>query len=359
MEGEINNLILVWTTVFASLCYCHTIGKTFPSGTPTTTIARPLLIFPIICLFFVLPQNLTSINFGATTTFFISWLANFKLILFAFNKGPLYSNPPIPLHLFIPLSCFPIKLGKSDKESQESAETEKRQTSPLIYVRDAIVLAVLFRVYDYKKFINPKIILLCYCLHIYASLELLLGIFALSAKTLIRAELEPQFKDPYRATSLQDFWGRRWNLSVSNILHPTVYKPVRAYSARFVSRKWAPIPAISATFLVSGLMHELIFYNFGRVRPNGQASCFFLLHGFSLSVEIVLKHLLNGRFRVPGIVSGPLVLAYVILTSIWLFFPPFLRAKAEVKACTEVLAFVEFVINHRLVSPSDLSCPYL
>ncbi|KAK4485017.1 hypothetical protein RD792_007625 [Penstemon davidsonii] len=191
------------------------------------------------------------------------------------------------------------------------------------------------------------------------SLELLLGIFALLAKTLTRAELETQFKDPYRATSLQDFWGRRWNLSVSNILHPTVYKPVRALSARFMSRKCAPIPAILATFLVSGLMHELIFYNFGRVRPNGQALCFFLLHGFSLSVEIVLKQLLNGRFRVPGIVSGPLALAYVVLTSIWLFFPPFLRAKAEVKACTEALAFIEFVINHRLVNPSDLSCPYL
>uniref|UniRef100_A0A2N9ISK3 Uncharacterized protein n=1 Tax=Fagus sylvatica TaxID=28930 RepID=A0A2N9ISK3_FAGSY len=29
---------------------------------------------------------------------------------------------------------------------------------------------------------------------------------------LVGVELEPQFDEPYLATSLQDFWGRRWNL---------------------------------------------------------------------------------------------------------------------------------------------------
>ncbi|KAI3466520.1 hypothetical protein Pfo_023183 [Paulownia fortunei] len=354
MEGEINNLILVWTTVVASLCYCHTVGKIFPTGN-----ARRLAILPIICLFFVLPLNLTSIHFGGTTSFFIAWLANFKLMLFAFNKGPLSSNPPIPLTSFIPLACFPIKAQQSENSTSQETTAKKSHKSTLNYVTKMLILAVLIRIYDYKKYIHPHIILFFYCLHIYFMLEMLLALFAALAKALVSVELEPQFNEPYLATSLQDFWGRRWNLMVSNILHPTVYRPVGSVSSRFMARKWAPIPAVLATFLVSGLMHELVFCNFGRLRPTGEVMCFFLIHGVSLSLEIVVKKMFDGKFTLPGMVSGPLTLAYVIYTSFWLFFPPFLRAKADLKGCTESLAFIEFVKNHRLVNPSDVSCPFL
>ncbi|KZV41962.1 acyl-CoA--sterol O-acyltransferase 1-like [Dorcoceras hygrometricum] len=98
MEGEINNFILVWLTAVVSLCYCYQVGKIFP----TVSKARLLAILPVSCLFLYLPLNLTSIHLGGTTSFFISWLCNFKIILFAFNKGPLSSNPPIPLSRFIP-----------------------------------------------------------------------------------------------------------------------------------------------------------------------------------------------------------------------------------------------------------------
>lgn len=352
MEGEINNLILVWTIVVASLCYCHTVGKIFPTGN-----ARRLAILPIICLFFVLPLNLTSIHFGGITSFFIAWLANFKLMLFAFNKGPLSSNPPIPLSRFIPLACFPIKIQQSDQNS--TSQAKKSHKSPLNHVTKIMILAVIIRIYSYKEYIHPHIILFCYCLHMYFMLEMLLALFAALSKALVRVELEPQFNEPYLATSVQDFWGRRWNLMASNILHPTVYSPVRSISTRFMPRKWAPIPAVLATFLVSGLMHELILYNIGRLRPTGEVMCFFLIHGVSVSVEIVFKKICDGKFTLPGFVSGPLTLAYVIYTSFWLFFPPFLRAKADLKGCTESLAFIEFVKNHRLVNSSDVSCPFL
>ncbi|KAG8385815.1 hypothetical protein BUALT_Bualt03G0084500 [Buddleja alternifolia] len=146
---------------------------------------------------------------------------------------------------------------------------------------------------------------------------------------------------------------------VSKILHPTVYQPVRSVSVRLVGREWASIPAILVTFMVSGLMHELVIYNFGRLRPTGEMMGFFVIHGVSLSAQITAKKMLKGKFSLPGIVSGPLTLAYVIYTSFWLFFPPFLRAGVDVKRCIEYLAFMEFVKNHRLVSPSDMSCPFI
>lgn len=349
MEGEIKKFILVWSTIVASLCYCQTVGKIFPSA----TLSRRLSILPIICLFFLLPLKLTSIHLGGVTSFFIAWLASFKLILFAFNTGPLYSNPPLPLSRFIPLACFPIKIQKSDVEPNQNPK-------PRINLATKItILALLIRVYGYKDHLHPKFIWFCYCIHIYFMLEMLLAFFGALAKAVTRVELEPQFNEPYLATSLQDFWGRRWNLMVPKILHPTVFQPVRSVSARFLGGRWAAIPAVVSTFLVSGLMHELVVYNFGRVRPSGEMMGFFVLHGVSLSVEIVVKKMLPRKFWLPGVVSGPLTVAYVIWSSFWLFFPPFLRAEADLKGCTESLAFVEFLKTRRLVSPTQLTCPFL
>lgn len=346
MEGEIKNSILVWTTIVACLCYCHTASKIF-----TTGISRRLSILPIVCLFFLLPLRLTSIHIGGLTSFFIAWLASFKLILFAFQKGPLYSNPPLPLPLFIPLACFPIKI--------QQPSPNKIPKSRINSATKITILASLIQAYNYKEHIHTKIIWSFYCIHLYIMLEILLSLFGAVARALVRAELEPPFNEPYLSTSLQDFWGRRWNLMVTNVLHPTVYQPVRRVWARLVGRKWAAIPGVLATFLVSGLMHELILYNFGRVKPSGETMSFFVLHGVSLSMEIVVKKMVGGKYSLPGVVSGALTLAYVMWTSFGLFFPPFVRAKADLKGCTESLAFIEFLKTRRLVSPHQMTCPFL
>ncbi|KAG6394126.1 hypothetical protein SASPL_144705 [Salvia splendens] len=349
MEGEIKNFILVWTTVVASLCYCHAVSKHLPS---TATNLRRLAILPIAPLFWLLPLNLTSIHLGAVTSFFIAWLASFKLILFASASGPLHSTPPLPLSLFLPLACFPIK-------PQHPYTKPSPQQSHINLPTKITILALLIQVYTYKHHLHPKLIWCCYCIHIYFMLEILLSLAGSVARAFTRIEIEPQFNEPYLATSLQDFWGRRWNLMVPKTLHPTVYLPVRRAAARLTGWRWAAIPAVLATFLVSGVMHELVVYNFGRVVPTGEMLGFFLLHGVSLSAEIVVKRVVPERFWVGRAVSGPATVAYVVWSSFWLFFPPFLRAGADVKGCTESLAFVEFLKTRRLVSPADLNCPFL
>lgn len=347
--------MLVWATVLSSLYYCHTVDRIFPQG-----ILRNLAIIPIACLFFYLPLNLTTIHLGGTTCFFIAWLASFKLLLFAFNKGPLSSSSkPIPLSRFIPLACLPIKFHQPPPPSSQQYFTKKNPKSSLNYVIKIVLLALCIRVYSYKDSIPQKIIWFFYCLHIYFALELILAMVATLARGLIGVELEPQFDEPYLATSLQDFWGRRWNLMVSNILRPTIYEPVRSISTSLIGKKWSPLAAVVATFLVSGLMHELVFYNIGRLKPTGEVMCFFLLHGVCLAAEIAAKRALKGKICIPGIVSGPLTIAFVIYTSFWLFFPPFLRGRAEWKGCTESLAFVEFVRHQRLISPNNFTCPFL
>ncbi|KAF5445925.1 hypothetical protein F2P56_031598 [Juglans regia] len=370
MEGEINNFIKVWFSVFVSLSYCYAISKVVSKG-PT----RLLCVLPIVCFFIFLPLNLHSIHLGGTTAFFIGWLANFKLLLFAFGKGPLCSDDSIPLGRFVAVGCFPIQqnipskplrekptnsnpnktnpspalmshLNGHNKEQPISNKSRAGHRFPVGYAVMGLLLALLIRVYDYSEHIHPKVILLLYCLHIYLFLEVILAMIAALARALLGVELEPQFNRPYLTSSLQDFWGRRWNLMVTNILRITVYDPIRHAATRVIGHKnLTHSLAVFATFVVSGLMHELVFYYLGRLRPTWEITLFFILHGCCLTVEILLKTCFSGRWRMPRLISGPLTIGFVIVTSFWLFFPQFLRFKADERAFREYAALGEFVNN--------------
>ncbi|CAI9292476.1 unnamed protein product [Lactuca saligna] len=335
MEGEMKNFVFVWTTVLASLLFCRKISK---------------VIAP----------------------------------------GPLYSKPPLPLSKFILTACVPIKIsdksqskkistqvnGKSNPEASESEKPDKSQAnghrseigaggdskkgkkSPINYPIKFVVFVLLLKIYEYGDQLHPLMKMALFCVHIYVVLDVGLAMVAYLARAIVGFELEPQFDEPYLATSLQDFWGKRWNLMVTGILHPTVYLPVRSIFGRFLSRDLASLPAVTATFIVSGLMHELIFYYLGRLKPTWEVTWFFVIHGVLVSVELVVKRAVGGRFRLPAVVSGPLALGVVMATSFWLFFPPFLRCETELRSCKEFVAFMELVVRGRFVGPNDVSCPY-
>ncbi|XP_019169155.1 PREDICTED: acyl-CoA--sterol O-acyltransferase 1-like isoform X2 [Ipomoea nil] len=232
-------------------------------------------------------------------------------------------------------------LNHGEKPSVEISEN--RQKSGVSYAVKAVMMGLIIRIYDYSDRINPTVILIIYCLHIYLCLEIILAIVAALARAVLGLELEPQFNEPYLSASLQDFWGRRWNLMVNRILRPTVYNPVLGVSAKYLGRKWATFPAVMATFFVSGLMHELIFFYLGRARPTWEITWFFLLHGACVAVEVAVKKALRGRCRLPGMLGTILTVGFVMLTGFWLFFPQLLRCEADVKAFAEYAALGAFV----------------
>ncbi|XAR65730.1 Long-chain-alcohol O-fatty-acyltransferase [Bertholletia excelsa] len=344
LDWELRNFAKVWLSVFFSLLYCKFTAKIVPKG-----LFRLICFLPIFCLFLILPLSLHSMHLGGLSGFFIAWLANFKLILLAFDKGPL-SDPFLSLPQFIAIGCFPIKIHQTPDPKVKNAQNPppKGLKSVWNYATKGVLVALLVRIYDYSDQIHPKIILVLYCLHIYFMLEIMLALVAALARITLGLELEPQFNEPYLSTSLQDFWGRRWNLMVTRILRPTVYEPTLTVSTQIVGRKWAPLPAVFNTFLVSALMHEIIFYYLGRRQPTWEITGFFLLHGVSLLVEVSVKKLLAGRCRLPRVVSTPLTVGFVIVTGFWLFFPELLRCKADVRAFNEyaiVGAFLKDVVG--------------
>ncbi|XP_043715531.1 long-chain-alcohol O-fatty-acyltransferase-like [Telopea speciosissima] len=345
MEEEIKSFIQVWITAIISLFYCYFIAAKIPDGK-----LRLLSLLPVIYLFIVLPFNLSSIHLLGPTTFYLTWLANFKLLLFSFDQGPLsLTTQPTPSLLqFISISCLPIKIKQNPsqipklKENPSLQYTKSPQSALLMFCK-ALLLALVIRIYDYRTQLHPMVILALYCCHIYLGVEIILAIGAALARTLLGLDLEPQFDEPYLSTSLQDFWGRRWNLMVTSILRPTVYNPIRSISTSILGREWALLSALVATFLVSGLMHEVIYFYLTRVSPTWEVTWFFVLHGFCTAMEVVVKKGLKGRFELHRAISGPLTVGFVALTGYWLFFPQITRNHVDEGAIREYSILLDFV----------------
>nr|GMD10142.1 acyl-CoA--sterol O-acyltransferase 1-like [Ipomoea batatas] len=229
------------------------------------------------------------------------------------------------------------------KEKPPVEVSENRQKSAGSYALKAVLMGLVIRIYDYSDSINPTVILVIYCLHLYLFIDLILAIVAALARAVLGLKLEPTFNEPYLSSSLQDFWGSRWNLMVNRIMRPAVYSPFYDVSDKYLGRKWATYPAVIATFMVSGLMHELIYFYLGRVRPTWEITWFFLLHGACVAVEIAVKKALRGKCRLPGILGTILTLGFVTLTICWLFLPQLLRCGATVRALAEYAALGAFV----------------
>ncbi|KAI9123537.1 hypothetical protein K1719_004837 [Acacia pycnantha] len=328
MEGN------AWLQVMASLCYCFFVGKLVP---PSRSFLRLLLLLPVVCFFLHLPLNLHSLSLIGIFSFFFSWLANFKLLLFAFNKGPL-SHPSLSLPRFIALASLPI-------EFRDHNNNQIEQKSPLNYAIKPLLFVVIIKFYEFKDHFHPKLVLTLYSAHMYLTLEIILAVFAAIGRTLLGVELEPQFNKPYLASSPQDFW-KRWNVMAKNILKLAVYDPAYSISKGLVGREWASLPATFVTFVVSGLIHELIFYYLGRLRPTWEITWLLILHGLSVMAEITLKKKLSGTaVRLPRVVSGPLTIGFVLVLTYWLFFPQLLRCNLFGRALQEYAAVIAFFKN--------------
>ncbi|KAE8724392.1 Ubiquitin C-terminal hydrolases superfamily protein [Hibiscus syriacus] len=260
-----NNFINLWLCTIFTICYCYSVGKTkiIPKGTP-----RLLCFLPVVCLFLYIPLEISSLHLGFIAAFFITWLASFKLLLFAFGKGPL-SSP---------------------------------------------------------------------------SLFTFLALVATMAVALLNIELEKQFNKPYLSTSMQDFWGRRWNIMATSILQATVYEPVCDMAARFIDCRWAPLPAVFETFFMSGIMYELIFYYLVRERPTWEITWSYLIHGAWLAAEVVLKKAFR-KWLLPRVVSTLLTLRFLVITASWLFYPPVLRCKVDKRLPEEYAVLGTFLKN--------------
>nr|GMC72428.1 probable long-chain-alcohol O-fatty-acyltransferase 5 [Ipomoea batatas] len=341
-DDEMKNLTYVWISVSACLLHSYFISAKIPKGT-----LRLISLTPVFYLFTILPLFLSSAVLSAIVSFFFTWLSNFKLLLFAFDRGPLSSHmgPTKSLFLFAVMASLPIRV----KQRQSSSHRSTKKL-PLNLATETLGFAVLLQmILRYRDSVHPKLVMVAYCGLVFLMIDILVAASSFVVRGLVGLELDPPSDEPYLSGSLQEFWGRRWNLTVTNTLRLTVYGPTKEISAGVVGDEWAPLPAVLATFVVSGLMHELLFYYVTLATPSWEMTLFFVLHGICVAVEIAVKRALRDRWRLPRLVSGPLTVGFVVATSFWLFFPPLIRTGADAKVLEEFGICMEF-IKRKLLS---------
>jgi len=127
-------------------------------------------------------------------------------------------------------------------------------------------------------------------------------------------DAQPIMRAPMLATSLSEFWGRRWNLGFRQLSHSLIFQPIR--------RRLGPPAATLAAFFVSGLIHDLVISlpaGGGYGLPTG----YFVLQGIGVLVE---RSALGKR---AGIGSGVRGWVFTLLLTagpaFWLFHPVFVR----------------------------------
>jgi hypothetical protein len=124
----------------------------------------------------------------------------------------------------------------------------------------------------------------------------------------------PLMRNPIRATSLAEFWGRRWNTAFHELASRFTFKPLRS--------TMGATGASLTTFIASGLIHELVISvpaGGGYGLPTG----YFVLQGLGMAGErsaigrrLGLGHGWRGWLFTALATAGPVF---------WLFPPPFVR----------------------------------
>ncbi|KAI3851030.1 hypothetical protein MKX03_014455 [Papaver bracteatum] len=374
VNDEIRNFIKVWFYAILSLVYCYyVVSKLIPKG-----ILRLIFLLPVFYLFTILPLSLNSLHLGVSSVFFLTWVGNFKLFLFSFNLGPLCApcavahppdrvcsspssstDPSKSILLFLCLAFLPIRI----KPNTSTTLPKTKEYYPYKEIGlQVLILTVLIRIYDHREFLHPNVILVFYYLHIYIGAEIALAISGALGRIILGQELEPPFDKPYLSSSLQQFWGRRWNLMVTGILRSTVYDPVCRFFTPVSGKTWAQLLGVFLAFVVSGVVHEAVFYYLTRAHPTWEVTWFFVLHGICTIIEVVIKKWLNtsrsSRWVLNRWVSRIMTVGFVIVTGIWLFTPQLIRNGVDTKVLHEYRNFGEYVIkrfhkflhymNHRL-----------
>lgn len=318
-------LIIVWVSVIVSLTYCRVVTARLPPGK-----RRLVSLLPVLYGFAVLPLYTSSMFFTAVNALFITWLSTFKLLLFAFNRGPIASPPSSDsLPVFIAMAALPFTIAAEPRRKGKALPLNLATEIPLA----AVIISV---VYDHKDNLSLYILLPLYVCLMFLLVDFLVELSSFAAGVLLGLELEPASDEPYLSTSVREFWSRRWNITVGRILREAVYQPVRSVAEPAVGRGWAALPAVVATFVVSGLMHELILWYMIRAPPSWEMTMFFVVQGAGVVAESALEiGLAENKWRVPPWVRRPLSLGFVAATGFWLFFPPLMRNGVDTQVIGE------------------------
>ncbi|EME31208.1 uncharacterized protein Gasu_14540 [Galdieria sulphuraria] len=178
---------------------------------------------------------------------------------------------------------FPLTMNDNlDKEKVS-------ETTSQFLSRFALKLVLVWGFVNSLVFIPSSLIChIIYAFLLYLFCSLLLDLCAAICKPWF--PLDIHFDKPFLSNSLSDFWSRRWNVQAAKTLYYTVYLSICPNNQRYP--QWRKLVAVISTFMVSGIMHELLLFRINGT-VTGHWFIFFSLHGFLLVIEKIGKKVIK------------------------------------------------------------------
>lgn len=122
------------------------------------------------------------------------------------------------------------------------------------------------------------------------------------------------FRSPYKSRSLNEFWGKRWNMAFSEMTTLIAYRPLKS--------KLGNTAAMLISFLLSGILHEIAI-SLPVKTGYGLPLLYFALHGIVMYAESRSKFV--QKILANKILSHAWVLGWLILPIHLLFHPAFME----------------------------------
>lgn len=321
-------------------------------ATPRATLAeRAFFATPALALYSLLPLAFSPTSEVITTavvTFALLWLAAFKTIGAVVGRGPLtdggaWSPAQFAFALLLPVTVH-VPSGKAQSPSKMRRVPSRSRVSEAVdpplsprrvraFLGKLALLTFTAGGLSSSSFFPPGFVTAAaYVFALYALLGCVFDVSHVVSAHTVGLTLTPHFDAPFLASSYGDLWGRRWNLVAGHALRFLVFDavvdgslvpprtpPPRASRARRAA-------AVTAAFVVSGLIHELILlYIHPGVSPYaGFWFLYFTSQAGFLVVESAVARAWTGAGLPPpprvvanaSVVGGGLAIAHA------LFLPP-------------------------------------
>lgn len=147
----------------------------------------------------------------------------------------------------------------------------------------------------------------------------LVGLLAVGLFRSVPASWFPLYDHPWRATSLHDFWGRRWHQILRHM-----FLSLGGYPGLWVGGN---IGLVLGTFLASGMYHAL-----GLQMADHRIVLFFVLQGLGILLENVYRRC-TGR-RVGGVAGWCWTAFWVVVLGQMCSTPPLASLKCQIELTT-------------------------
>jgi Membrane bound O-acyl transferase family len=178
-------------------------------------------------------------------------LALFLLFKWITARRALRESPPVPLGRILSY-CF-LWVGMNAKAFLSPMRHGHR---PLVrdwfFAVSKVIIGVLLLLLVLRRVPTTWWVVRDWTALIGLGLVVPFGLFHLMALAWLRAgrHARPIMDRPFWSVSLTEFWGRRWNLAVHDLMHDLAFRPLLG--------QWGMRGAVAAVFILSGLFHELV-----------------------------------------------------------------------------------------------------